>query len=369
MLIYVIVVKCNLDFMFFKLLVVFGNGFDCVFKVEIEQVFCMGVDFFCIIYVQFCKINLYVCYVVQQGVCVMIFDNVDEFCKIVCFYFEVEFYLCIFIDDMLFFCCFSMKFGVLFDLIDGFLVLVCDLNFNVVGVSFYVGFGVLDFSVFLKVVCDFYMVFQQVVFYGFLFKILDVGGGFCVDNIFEQMVGVFCEVFDEYFFVYSGINLIVEFGCFYVLVVYILVCNVIVCCIIQDIVLINNGIMIFDFSYMLYVNDGLYGNFSSIMFDYQYFEVKVFCVGGQILYDIFVVNGMDDCSGVEYSIWGLICDGIDCIIESICFFVVLDVGDWFYFEDMGVYIKCFVIIFNGFFNEYDVIYVCSEFGVKVFLDL
>lgn len=72
--------------------------------------------------------------------------------------------------------------------------------------------------------------------------------------------------------------------------------------------------------------------------------------------------------GVEYLIWGLICDGIDCIFESICFDCVLDVGDWFYFEDMGVYIKCLVIQFNGFLNFYEVIYVCSEFGVKVLFD-
>lgn len=57
--------------------------------------------------------------------------------------------------------------------------------------------------------------------------IFDVGGGFSGD-IFEIMVVVFDSVFDEYFLVGFGVDIIVEFGCYYVFLVFIIVCNVIV---------------------------------------------------------------------------------------------------------------------------------------------
>lgn len=57
------------------------------------------------------------------------------------------------------------------------------------------------------------------------------------------------------------------------------------------------------------------------------------------------------------SIWGLICDGLDCILED-CFFFEFRVGYWFFFRDMGVYIMFVVLIFNGmfFFQKY---YFCE----------
>lgn len=78
----------------------------------------------------------------------MIFDNVDEFYKIVKLFFGVELFFCIMMDDIFSLCCLSMKFGVVMDIIESFLSIVKEFGFNVVGVSFYVGFGVFDFMVF-----------------------------------------------------------------------------------------------------------------------------------------------------------------------------------------------------------------------------
>ncbi|VBB75306.1 Putative ornithine decarboxylase [Podospora comata] len=362
-------VKCNPDPMLLKLLAALGNGFDCASKAEIEQVLRMGVDPSRIIYAQPCKTNSYVRYVAQQGVRAMTFDNADELRKIARFYPEAELYLRILTDDTSSLCRLSMKFGASLDSTDGLLALARDLNLNVVGVSFHVGSGASDPSAFLKAVRDSHMVFQQAASHGFSLKTLDVGGGFCADNTFEQMAGVLREALDEYFPAHSGINLIAEPGRFYASAAYTLACNVIARRTIQDTDLINNGTTTPDPSYMLYVNDGLYGNFSSIMFDHQHPEAKVLRAGGQTLYDTPAANGMDDRSGVEYSIWGPTCDGIDRITESIRFPVVLDVGDWLYFEDMGAYTKCSATTFNGFSNEHDVIYVCSEPGAKALLDL
>jgi ornithine decarboxylase len=74
-------------------------------------------------------------------------------------------------------------------------------------------------------------------------------------------------------------------------------------------------------------------------------------------------------NGIEYSIWGPTCDGIDRIAESIRFDHELDVGDWLYFEEMGAYTKCSATRFNGFTDAHDVVYVCSEPGAKALLGI
>ena len=118
---------------------------------------------------------------------------------------------------------------------------------------------------------------------------------------------------------------------------------------------------------MLYVNDGLYGNFSSIMFDHQNPVAKILRAGHRTLYDTPAAAASPDSNATEYSIWGPTCDGIDRITESIRFDTPLDVGDWLYFEDMGAYTMCSATTFNGFSNNHDVLYVCSEPGALALL--
>jgi len=118
---------------------------------------------------------------------------------------------------------------------------------------------------------------------------------------------------------------------------------------------------------MLYLNDGLYGNFSSIMFDHQNPVAQILQTGGRSYYD--KTAAQETANGMEYSIWGPTCDGIDRINASIRFDQHLDVGDWFYFENMGAYTKCSATKFNGFTDAHDVIYVVSEPGAKALLGM
>jgi ornithine decarboxylase len=353
-------VKCNSDSKLLELLSALGTGFDCASKNEIEQVLNLGVDPSRIIYAQPCKTNSYVRYVANQGVRQMTFDNADELRKIARLFPEAELYLRILTDDSSSLCRLSLKFGASLDSTDSLLALARELGLNVVGVSFHVGSGASDPEAFLKAVQDAHVVFQQASSYGFSLKTLDVGGGFCSDNTFEQMAGVLRAALDEYFPAHTGINLIAEPGRYYASNAFTLACNVIARRTIPD--------MSGD-SYMMYVNDGLYGNFSSIMFDHQHPVAKVLRTGNRTLYDTSAAEATDGADSIEYSIWGPTCDGIDRITESIRFPMVLDVGDWFYFEDMGAYTMCSATTFNGFSNNHDVIYVCSEPGAKVLLGL
>ncbi|KAK3327611.1 pyridoxal-dependent decarboxylase [Cercophora scortea] len=360
-------VKCNPDQKVLQLLSALGTGFDCASKAEIEQVLQMGVDPSRIIYAQPCKTNSYVRYVASHGVRQMTFDNADELRKIARLFPTAELYLRILTDDSSSLCRLSLKFGASLDSTDELLALASDLGLNVVGVSFHVGSGASDPLAFLKAVQDAHVVFQQAAAYGFNLKTLDVGGGFCSDNTFEEMAHVLRSALDDYFPAHSGINLIAEPGRFYVSDAFTIACNVIARRTIQD--SSANRRANDDASYMVYVNDGLYGNFSSIMFDHQHPEAKVLRAGGQTMYDTAAADATTAPHGVEYSIWGPTCDGIDRIMESTRFNVVLDVGDWLYFEEMGAYTKCSATTFNGFSNEHDVIYVCSEPGAKALLDM
>ncbi|SPQ21927.1 e30e833e-af6d-432d-86bd-74bc9766e931 [Thermothielavioides terrestris] len=353
-------VKCNPDPKLLELLAALGTGFDCASKAEIEQVLGLGVDPSRIIYAQPCKTNSYVRYVASQGVRQMTFDNADELRKIARLFPGAELFLRILTDDSSSLCRLSLKFGASLDSTDSLLALARELGLNVVGVSFHVGSGASDPGAFLKAVQDAHVVFQQAASHGFCLKTLDVGGGFCSDASFEEMAGVLGAALDEYFPARSGINLIAEPGRYFASSAFTLACNIIARRTIEDVSAA---------SYMVYVNDGLYGNFSSIMFDHQHPVAKVLRSGARTLYNTPAAEATDSVDGIEYSIWGPTCDGIDRITESIRFSVLLDVGDWLYFEDMGAYTKCSATTFNGFTNDHEVIYVCSEPGAKALLGL
>lgn len=349
-----------------QLLSSLGTGFDCASKAEIEQVLGMGVDPARIIYAQPCKTNSYVRYVASHGVRQMTFDNADELRKIARLFPEAELYLRILTDDSSSLCRLSQKFGASLDSTNNLLDLASRLGLNVVGVSFHVGSGASDPLAFLKAVRDAHHVFQQGAACGFDMKTLDVGGGFCSDASFEDMAGVLRSALDEYFPAHTGINIIAEPGRYYVSSAFTIACNVIARRTLEDPAAVNGAVSTSrESSYMIYINDGLYGNFSSIMFDHQHPVAKILRADGRTIYGTTAAGAVPD--GIEYSIWGPTCDGIDRITESIRFDAVLDVGDWLYFEDMGAYTKCSATKFNGFSDDHDVIYVCSELGAKALL--
>jgi len=348
-------VKCNGDQKLLQMLAALGTGFDCASKTEIEQVLRMGVDPSRIIYAQPCKTNSYVRFVATKGVRQMTFDNPDELRKIARLYPGAELFLRILTDDSSSLCRLSLKFGASLDSTDGLLALARELGLNVVGVSFHVGSGAADPVAFLKAVQDAHSVFQQAAAHGYALHTLDVGGGFCSDETFETMAGVLRAALDDYFPAHSGINLIAEPGRYYASSAFTLACSII------------SRRPLTPTNYMLYVNDGLYGNFSSIMFDHQHPVANVLRAGRRIMYDTPAAHATANDQGIRYSIWGPTCDGIDQIEKEIYFDTVLDEGDWLYFENMGAYTRCSATTFNGFTNDHDVVYVCSEPGAKALL--
>lgn len=222
-----------------------------------------------------------------------------------------------------------------------------DLDLSVVGVSFHVGSGASDPLSFLKAVTDSRFVFDQASEIGYELKALDVGGGFSGDT-FDDMAQVLSNALDEHF--PSGVRIVGEPGRYYVSSAFTLACSVIARREIEDPA--TRAI-----SYMLYLNDGVYGNFSSIIFDHQHPLARVLQKRG----------GENNVESTDYSLWGPSCDGIDRITEACTLCGVLDVGDWLYFEDMGAYTRCSATKFNGFTNDHEVLYISSEPGASALL--
>ena len=256
----------------------------------------------------------------------MTFDNSDELLKMKELFPHAELFLRILTDDSTSLCRLSAKFGASMDSTKALLQLAKTLGLNVVGVSFHVGSGASDPNAFVKAVRDSRVVFDQAEAIGFNLKTLDVGGGFSGGS-FESMAGVLSQVLDDYF--PPHIRVIAEPGRFYVYSAFTLAANVIARRTVEDPT--ANAT-----SYMLYLNDGVYGNFSGIIFDHQIPSPHVLRIGDRVTYESSTNNGVTHVNPeTHYSLWGPTCDGIDCISQGCVFRETVDVGDWLYFKDMG----------------------------------
>lgn len=348
-------VKCNPDPEVLRLMAQLGNGFDCASKSEIEMALQTGIDPSRIIYAQPCKTKSYLRYAKEVGVKQMTFDNADELYKIKATFPDAELYLRILTDDSTSLCRLSMKFGASMDVAPQLLELAQQLELKVVGVSFHVGSGAEDPRAFLKAVQDARLIFDQASEMGHELHTLDVGGGFCHET-FEKFSSYLSEALETYF--PPSVRIIAEPGRYYVASAFTLAANVIARRDVPDPLDPSRD------AYMLYLNDGVYGNFSNIIFDHQHPVAQV------LLSAADSQPGLNSPSSenVSYSIWGPTCDGIDVISERIELPCLLNTGDWLYFEDMGAYTKCSATRFNGFSDNHEVIYISSETGASALLN-
>ena len=367
-------VKCNPDPTVVSLLATLGVGFDCASKAEIDLVLELGVDPSQIIYAQPCKTKSYLRWAAQMGVNKMTFDNEDELFKIRAHHPSAELVLRLMTDDSGSLCRLSQKFGAPLESARSLLDRARQLHLNVVGVSFHVGSGATDPGAFMQALRDSQVVFEMARVVGYDLKILDIGGGFS-SSTFENLAADIAPALDEMF--PPSVSIIAEPGRYYVADAFSLACNVIAR---RECIDETTG----GRSYMLYLNDGVYGNFSNIIFDHQHPTASLLSFASSV-----VANeaGRRRSSGyttvrkqsivsvppqfaTSYSLWGPTCDGID-IITSHCTFpqtqALLGVGDWLCFNSMGAYTKCSATEFNGFPNRHKVLYCCTEMGAAALL--
>ncbi|EME83986.1 uncharacterized protein MYCFIDRAFT_187191 [Pseudocercospora fijiensis CIRAD86] len=335
-------VKCNPDPAVLRLLHNLGTGFDCASKQEIQQVLEMGVSTDRIIYAQPCKAITHLRFSTQHGVRRMTFDNADELYKIQAVFPDAELLLRITTDDSASLCRLSQKFGAGLEQTGDLLKLAKDLDLNIVGVAFHCGSGASDAMAFVQAARDARFVFNQAEDLGLKLHVLDCGGGF-VSKTFDHTAKMLAKAIDRFF--PPDIEIIAEPGRLFTNTAFTLACNVIA----RRTSLRDDR---------LYINDGIYGNLSCMIYDHQKPKAK-----------LLRTRHTASTNSLKYSIWGPTCDGIDCIdMDWLCNQEV-KIGDWLYFEDMGAYTKCSATRFNGFPNDHRTIYVCSEPAATVLLDI
>ncbi|KAG1842500.1 pyridoxal-dependent decarboxylase [Suillus subalutaceus] len=350
-------VKCNPDPYVIRLLAALGAGFDCASNGEISQVLSIGgVDPSRIIFANPCKATSFVRSAARAGVNTMTFDNADELYKIARAHPGAKLIVRILADDSKSICRFGIKFGAPLEVVPSLLSKAKELGLDVIGVSFHVGSGCYDPTIYgdaIRRARDVFIMGSQV---GYKFSLLDVGGGF-EDARFEAAASVLVDAINQYFPDRKGIRLIAEPGRFYVARAFSLAANIIA----RRAPMIENSLESLDPkpssdepSVMYYINDGVYGAFNCIMFDHQTVNPYVLSLDGS--FHISPSEPLSLCS-----VWGPTCDSIDCVSKAVELPDALQIGDWLGFDNMGAYTICAASQFNGF-KFSNVVYTTSKGG-------
>uniref|UniRef100_A0A4W2FAC0 Ornithine decarboxylase n=1 Tax=Bos indicus x Bos taurus TaxID=30522 RepID=A0A4W2FAC0_BOBOX len=318
-------VKCNDSRTVVKTLAAIGTGFDCVSKTEIQLVQSLGVPPEKIIYANPCKQVSQIKYAANNRVQMMTFDSEVELMKVARAHPKAKLVLRITTDDSKAVCRFSVKFG---------------LGIDVIGVSFHVGSGCTDPETFVQAISDARCVFDMGAEVGFNMYLLEIGGGFPgsedVKLKFEEITNVINPALDKYFPSDSGARIIAEPGRYYVASAFTLTVSIIA----KKLVLkeqtgSDDEEESSEWTFMYYVNDGVYGSFNCILYDHAHVK------------PLLQKRPKSDEKYYSSSIWGPTCDGLDRIVER-CNLPEMHVGDWMLFENMGDYTVAAASTFNGF---------------------
>ncbi|XP_006454865.1 ornithine decarboxylase [Agaricus bisporus var. bisporus H97] len=341
-------VKCNPDPYILRLLAALGAGFDCASNGEINNILSIGggIDPSRIIFANPCKATSFIRAAARTGVDTMTFDNADELYKIAKAHPRAKLVIRILTDDSKSLCAFGIKFGASLSVVPSLLAKAKELNLDVIGVSFHVGSGCYDPSIYRDAISRARAVFNMGRDVGYAFTLLDVGGGF-EDRLFETAAQVITTAINEFFPEderrQKGINLIAEPGRFYVSTAFRLAVNVIA----RRAPLDGRKAATpppgeEQPEVMYYINDGVYGAFNCILFDHQTPQPHVLTLQGN------TYTSSSPSHQQLASIWGPTCDSIDCVSKGVMLPYGIQVGDWFGFENMGAYTVCAASQFNGF---------------------
>nr|XP_008200143.1 PREDICTED: ornithine decarboxylase 1 [Tribolium castaneum]XP_968571.3 PREDICTED: ornithine decarboxylase 1 [Tribolium castaneum] len=322
-------VKCNDSLTVLEVLAALGTGFDCASKGEINKVLSLGVSPDRIIFANPAKPSSHIRHAAATNVSTMTFDNETELHKIKNFHPDSKLVIRIRCDATDSQCPLGMKFGC--DPVleaPRLLQTARSLNLNVIGVSFHVGSGCREPSVFKRAIAMSREVFDLGQALGYNFTLLDIGGGFPGDRgtSLDEIAQVVNSALDDYF-PDPSVEIIAEPGRFYVSSAYTLICNIHS---IRDVISEDETTR----HRMYYINDGVYGSFNCILYDHQ----RV------------VPLPLHEVPGSKYyssSIWGPTCDGLDQVVEEVLL-PEMGLGDWLVFENMGAYTLPVASPFNGF---------------------
>lgn len=321
-------IKSNPDEIIIKLMASMGLNFDCASKNEIAKVISADVNPEKIIFANPCKMVEQIKYARANDVDLMTFDSSYELYKIKLYHPSAKLVIRIQVDDSKSRCKFNCKFGVRLEEVKELLQQAKFMDLNIMGVSFHVGSGCEEPSVFKSALENCRQVYDIAKEMGFNLSLVDIGGGFPGDNDdkFLEMAKIINVAIEE-FFKETEVKFIAEPGRFFITSAFTLVTSVI------NKKIIKNPENTEDKQIIYYLSDGVYGSFNNIIFDHAKIEILPFNERNEKTYDC--------------TLFGSSCDSFD-RISSNCRLPDLSIGEVVYCLNMGAYTLASASNFNGF---------------------
>eukprot|EP00188_Purpureofilum_apyrenoidigerum_P005831 Plantae.Rhodophyta-Purpureofilum_apyrenoidigerum.ctg8059.p1 GENE.Plantae.Rhodophyta-Purpureofilum_apyrenoidigerum.ctg8059~~Plantae.Rhodophyta-Purpureofilum_apyrenoidigerum.ctg8059.p1 ORF type:complete len:461 (+),score=76.01 Plantae.Rhodophyta-Purpureofilum_apyrenoidigerum.ctg8059:441-1823(+) len=321
-------VKCNPDGHILHILDKLGCNFDCASMAEMKSVIKIGVDPSRIIFANPCKKIQHLRWARDHGVRKMTFDNEPELDKIKSIFPSAELVLRIATDDSSSVCRFSMKFGLVPERAEEVLRYAQNLRLNVIGVSFHVGSGCTDPQLYEMAIADARAVFAAADKIGMpKLQLLDIGGGYSGeigDPLFSAVAEQIRSSLEKHFHVDgygSDIDIIAEPGRFFAASTH---------CLMTCVYAKRDERVDPKHRQTLYVDDGVYGSFNSILYDHAHPKAKPLHLSDK------------DREGYQSqyatTIFGPTCDGLDNLTpDEEVLLPKLDIGDFLIWDSMGAY--------------------------------
>ncbi|KAM0716811.1 hypothetical protein Q7P37_007614 [Cladosporium fusiforme] len=321
--------KCNSDLTVLQLLLDLGAGLDCASAAEIETAIRLQVSPARIIYAHPCKTALGLDTAHKFGINRMTFDSTDELEKISRASCTADLLLRIWTEDDGVETHLSRKFGARLDQVPGLLRDAQRLKLHVSGVSFHVGTNASRSDAFADAIRDSRQAFQ---------KAFEAG---------IHLRAIAAQRFPE------DTEVIAEPGRMLVEDAFTLTCKVIG-------KRVSTPLNWLDDTSMLYLSDGVYGNFANVVWESQNLSPGV----------VRTEKNTEGLSSPEctrkknrYVLWGPTCDGNDCIMREWVTEYDVHTGQWLYFPGMGAYSSSCKTNFNGFGQDQQSLYVSSHGGL------
>ena len=324
-------VKCNPNPVLIETLAFLGCNFDAASENEIRSVIDITNDPSKIIYANPCKMCSQIRFARSVDVDLMTFDCREELDKIRLYHPYAKLILRIAVDDSASVCKFNKKFGCKLSQVEDVLKVAKMLELDVSGFSFHCGSGCGDPTKFYEAIGDCRKAYDIAKRNDITVSLVDIGGGFEANdrkikfedvamNINKAMEDFFKEELEN-----EKIKFIAEPGRFFAERSHTLVLNVIGKKMETD----EKG----EKHIIYYLNDGLYGSFNCVVFDYKKVTILPFNERDGTLF--------------RSTIWGPTCDSIDLIAEN-AMLPNLVVGESLFVESFGAYTCAASSSFNGF---------------------
>lgn len=311
-------VKCNPNPRIIECLADMGGCFDCASPSEIKLVLSCGIHPSRIIYANPCKKESDIAFAATAGITTTTFDSICELEKLHKIAPKMKLFFRIFASDPTAQCVLSNKYGAHEYEWEAILARAEELGMDICGVSFHVGSGARDATVYKSAVascCKFKNVATN---FGFKIETIDIGGGFTTKTL-DAIANQVCEARTQYCDDLKDVVFIAEPGRYFVETVATFYTKII------------NVKHRPDGTVDYWLTDGLYGSFNCLLYDHS----------------VMTAIPLENVSGevVASRLWGPTCDNADEI--GVHKLPVQKCGAWLAWANAGAYTIAGACDFNG----------------------